>query len=61
MIYAYFYRKLMKITHRYNWHYAPLFGPFEDGSTQRWCRWCGLRETYRPVAGFKSLRVAKPE
>jgi hypothetical protein len=39
------YRTIMKIAHRYNWHYAPTHGPFEDGSTQKWCQWCGLRQT----------------
>lgn len=39
------YRHVMRFAHRYNWHYAPVFGPYEDGSTQRWCQWCGLRQT----------------
>lgn len=46
MIYAFFYRSLMKLAHRYNWHYAPETGPLQpDGSTQLWCQWCGFRMT----------------
>lgn len=37
------YRPIMKVAHRFNWHYAPEIGPFEDGSTQLWCKWCGFR------------------
>ena len=37
------YRPLMRLAHRYNWHYAPPIYP--DGDTQLWCRWCGFRET----------------
>ena len=35
------YRLLMKIAHKYNWHYAPPCYP--DGDTMLWCRWCGFR------------------
>lgn len=42
------YRLLMKVAHRYDWHYAPEIGPFEDGSTQRWCQWCGFRQSVPP-------------
>lgn len=40
------YRPVMKLAHRWGWHYTgkPI-GPFEDGSTQLWCKWCGLRQT----------------
>lgn len=55
MIYGWLYRNLMKLAHRYDWHYAPMHGPLEDGATQRWCQWCGFRETYRPVPGWKPL------
>lgn len=37
----------MKVAHHFNWHYAPMIGPFEDGTTQRWCKWCGFRESYK--------------
>lgn len=40
------YRLTMKIAHKYNWHYARVIGPFEDGKYQRWCQWCGFRESY---------------
>lgn len=43
MIYTFFYRSLMKLAHRFNWHYAPEIGPLEDGRTQLWCKWCGFR------------------
>lgn len=38
-----FYRWVMKVAHRFDWHYAPKHGPLEDGRTQAWCQWCGLR------------------
>ena len=37
------YRHVMKLAHKFHWHYAPRIGPFEDGSTQLWCHWCGFR------------------
>lgn len=45
LFYRFLYRPLMRLAHRYNWHYAPVIGPFEDGATQRWCQWCGFRQT----------------
>ncbi len=38
-----FYRKFQRLAHRYNWHHTTKLGPFEDGSQQQWCQWCGLR------------------
>ena len=47
MIYGLLYRTLMKLTHHFNWHYAPVIGPLEPGGDyQRWCQWCGLRQSY---------------
>lgn len=37
------YRFIMRIAHKYNWHYAPPIYP--EGDTQLWCKWCGFRET----------------
>lgn len=37
-----FYRVIMKIAHRFNWHYAPPI--YVDGDTVLWCKWCGFRE-----------------
>ena len=42
MIRYIFYRSLMKLAHKYNWHYAPPIYP--DGDTMLWCKWCGFRE-----------------
>lgn len=42
-LYGFFYRSLMKLAHRFNWHYAPPCYP--DGDTHLWCRWCGFRAT----------------
>lgn len=45
-------RRWFKIfAHKFDWHYAPVFGPIsghEDGKLhyQRWCQWCGLRQYY---------------
>lgn len=40
-MYYFFYSNLMKLDHRFNWHYAPPSYP--DGDTVLWCQWCGLR------------------
>ena len=37
------YPAVMRLAHRYHWHYAPPIYP--DGDTQLWCKWCGFRET----------------
>lgn len=43
MMYYFFYRNLMRIAHRFNWHYAPPV--FPEGDKQLWCKWCGFRMT----------------
>lgn len=48
------YRLVMKLAHRYDWHYAPIIGPLSpDGTYQRWCKWCGFRQSF--TIGPKSL------
>ena len=39
------YRHLMRLSHYFGWHYAPLEGPMENGDMYRWCHWCGMRGT----------------
>ena len=39
------YRAVMRIAHRYHWHYAPPIYP--DGDTMLWCKWCGFRQVIR--------------
>jgi hypothetical protein len=39
--YATLYRPLMRLAHRYHWHYAPPIHPERDEVL--WCQWCGLR------------------
>lgn len=41
MIYGFFYRNLMKLAHRFNWHHTRTCYP--DGDTMLVCDWCGLR------------------
>jgi len=48
VIKGYLYRVVMKIAHRFHWHYAPPIYP--DGDMQLWCKWCGLRYTRRCVS-----------
>ena len=43
MLRGFFYRIIMRMSHRFNWHYAPPIYP--DGDTQLWCKWCGFRQT----------------
>lgn len=57
MIRGWFYRALMKVAHRYHWHYAPPIYP--EGDTQLWCKWCGFRQTIKR-AGARS-QVAELE
>lgn len=40
---GFFYRLVMRIAHKYNWHYAPPIYP--EGDTHLWCQWCGFRQT----------------
>lgn len=47
------YRLIMKIAHKYHWHYAPPIYP--DGETQLWCKWCGFRETISKNKGLKGI------
>ena len=41
------YRILMRIAHRFNWHYAKPNRFIEPGSVYLWCKWCGMRDTTR--------------
>ena len=49
--YSIFYRPIMKLAHKYNWHYAPPIYP--DGDTQLWCKWCGFCQTIKVHTGDK--------
>jgi hypothetical protein len=37
------YRPVMRLAHRFNWHWMPPIYPERD--TQLWCQWCGARYT----------------
>ena len=41
-----FYLCFVILAHKFDWHHAPVYGPFDDGRYQRWCQWCGLRQSY---------------
>jgi len=44
---GFWYRTFMRLAHRFDWHYAPVIGPLlPDGSYQRWCKWCGFRQSF---------------
>ena len=43
--YGFFYQNIMRIAHKYNWHYAPPIYP--EGDTHLWCKWCGFRQTIK--------------
>lgn len=43
------YRLVMRVAHRFNWHYAPPCYP--DGDTMLWCQWCGLRQVVKRRGG----------
>lgn len=48
MIIGWIKRKFTIFAHKYDWHYAPIIGPLTPGwEYQRWCQWCGFRESYK--------------
>jgi hypothetical protein len=58
--YRLLHRPVMRLAHRYHWHYAPPVYP--EGDTQLWCKWCGFRQTVSRVAmpaeGKRQARIA---
>ena len=50
------YRLIMKIAHKYNWHYAPPIHP--EGDTVLWCKWCGFRQTIKEK-NFSGLKIER--
>jgi len=44
------YRLIMKVAHKYHWHYAPPIYP--EGDMQLWCKWCGFRQTIQTQASI---------
>ena len=54
----FFYRGFSRLIHKFDLHYAPEIGPFEDGATQLWCMWCGFRMT-NPPSAVPEQEVAK--
>lgn len=49
LYYRLMHRPLMRLAHRYNWHYAPPCYP--DGDTMLWCHWCGMKYVKPNVRG----------
>jgi len=56
---SFLYYLIMKITHKYNWHYAPLIYP--DGDTQLWCKWCGFRQTIKHRNNISLNKLGKAD
>jgi len=57
-LYGWFIRQLKIFAHKYDWHHMEKAGPFSDGSSQRWCHWCGLRVNIPapdPMAVYKAM------
>lgn len=50
------YRRLMKITHRFNWHYAPPNHALtnDGGWPMHWCQWCGMRDFVMDMRAFRA-------
>ena len=60
MVYAFFYRALMRLAHRYNWHHMVICYP--DGDTLVWCQWCGIRHIIkRSILGVPIIVNPKME
>jgi hypothetical protein len=62
------YRVLMRLAHKYGWHYAPERPepyppqyPPEAGAKLCWCTWCGLRgHVLHPTGLTNKSRRTKP-
>jgi len=55
------YRPLMKLAHRFNWHYAPAhIETCSDWEPIHWCEWCGLRGRVQKSKIGESLTVRRP-
>lgn len=59
MIYGWFYRTLMKLAHRFNWHHTRTCYP--DGDTLLVCDWCGLRYVKHRRGGFMGMKITVDE
>ena len=49
------YRIIMKMSHKYNWHYAPPIYPEKD--IQLWCKWCGFRQTIKRGSSYEEIKA----
>ena len=56
MIYGYFYRLLMRLSHRFNWHHMKPNPNLEYGKIHLWCHWCGIRSVKTNIEEVISLR-----
>ena len=60
MIYGYFYRLLMRLSHRFNWHHMKPNPHLEKGKIHLWCYWCGARAVLiKPRDTLAILRKAQ--
>jgi hypothetical protein len=60
MIYGYFYRLLMRLSHRFNWHHMKPNQHLEHGKIYLWCHWCGARAVLiKPSDTLAVLRKAQ--
>jgi hypothetical protein len=55
MLRGFLYRVIMRIAHRYHWHYAPPIYP--DGDTMLWCKWCGMRDVISRASRDTSMKA----
>ena len=58
MIYGYFYRLLMRLSHRFNWHHMKPNPHLEHGKIHLWCYWCGIRSVKTNIEEVISIRKA---
>lgn len=61
MIRGYFYRIVMKLSHKFNWHHMKPNPYLEKDKIHLWCHWCGARCTIPNMKNIDSIIKSKVE
>ena len=55
-LYGYFYRIVMKLSRKFNWHHMKPNTHLEKGKIHLWCHWCGIRSVKTNIEEVISIR-----